>query len=509
MKLFLQLLANGIVNAALYGVLAIGFGLVWRSLHIFHVAYAGLYVFCAYLFFVCVTFAGLPISVALLATVLCGGAVGAVVESALYRPFFRRGAGSGPLLVASLGLFVIIENTTALVFGNELKTIPHELAGSAPLGPIALTHIQLIQLSVGTTVIAGAFALTQRSHLVKALWALGDQPELVPVLGLPILALRILVLAASTGLVAIAASLITLDVGVDPHVGLHYLLIATVAVLVGGVNNFHGWVAGALLLALTQSIAVWQFSTRWMDLVTFALLNSGPPGPSRGREDRHEAAGGAVVNYVEHILIMIGIYLPLAYALNLPMGFGGLISFCHAAFYGLGAYAYALLVTKAGFPTLAALFGAVSLAAFLAAIIGIIALKFRGDLFLFVTLGFQMVIFIILYNWVDVTNGPYGVTGIPRPDIFGGRVASPLDFLILALAMNAILLPALFAVYRSPFGLYAKGGARERSRGGVSWCRRAKDPVPGVRRRSGCSRNTGGLLRRIHHLSRSDVLRFE
>ena len=159
------------------------------------------------------------------------------------------------------------------------------------------------------------------------------------------------------------------------------------------------------------------------------------------------------MSYILHILIMIGIYLPLAYSLNLTLGFGGLISFCHAAFYGLGAYAYALLTTKAGLSPLPALFGAIALTAMLAALIGTVSLNFRGDLFLFVTLGFQMIVFIILYNWVDLTNGPYGIAGIPRPSFFGISLLSPSDFFILALVMNAIILPVLFILYKSPFGL--------------------------------------------------------
>jgi branched-chain amino acid transport system permease protein len=71
---------------------------------------------------------------------------------------------------------------------------------------------------------------------------------------------------------AIPACSLTLDIGIDPFVGLSYLLIAAVAVLVGGVDSYRGWVSGAATLAILQSLVVWKFSARWMDLVTFALL---------------------------------------------------------------------------------------------------------------------------------------------------------------------------------------------------------------------------------------------
>lgn len=158
------------------------------------------------------------------------------------------------------------------------------------------------------------------------------------------------------------------------------------------------------------------------------------------------------MNYILHILVMIGIYLPLAYSLNLALGFGGLLSLTHAAFYGIGAYAYTLLLTGTGMHPLIALGAAILITAIIALGTGTIALRFRGDLFLFVTLGFQMIAFVILYNWVGLTHGPYGIAGIPRPTLFGMTIRTPLQYAMLAAATNAVALPLLFALYRSPFG---------------------------------------------------------
>nr|VFJ43285.1 MAG: branched-chain amino acid transport system permease protein [Candidatus Kentron sp. FM]VFJ43955.1 MAG: branched-chain amino acid transport system permease protein [Candidatus Kentron sp. FM]VFK06025.1 MAG: branched-chain amino acid transport system permease protein [Candidatus Kentron sp. FM] len=159
------------------------------------------------------------------------------------------------------------------------------------------------------------------------------------------------------------------------------------------------------------------------------------------------------MNYLLHLLVMIGIYLPLAYSLNLILGFGGLLSLCHAAFYGIGAYAYVLSLTALGLPPGIALLFGIGFTLLLSVGVGWVSLRFRGDLFLFVTLGFQMILFVLLYNWVGLTNGPYGIAGIPRPELFGVVFRSPAHYVLLAAAMNLVLLPILFALYRSPFGL--------------------------------------------------------
>jgi len=272
MNLFLQLLANGFVNAALYAMLAVGFGLIWRSLRIFHLAYGGLFIVSGYLFQTLAVTTRLPIPLAGILTVILSAGLGWMIERALYRPFYRRKAGSSAILIASLGILIVLENMMAMIFGSELKTIPRELATVIRFGPIRLTPIQLWGLGIGIVSVSILWFLVRRLRTFKALWAMGDQPELIPVLGLPLYRLRILALAIGTAMAAIPACVITLDVGIDPFVGMSYLLIGAVAVLVGGIDSYRGWILGATILAILQSLVVWKFSARWMDLVTFGLL---------------------------------------------------------------------------------------------------------------------------------------------------------------------------------------------------------------------------------------------
>lgn len=272
MNLLLQLLANGLVYGALYAMLAVGFGLVWRSLRVFHLAYGGLFVVSGYLFHMLTVWAALPPWAAGGLTVVASAGLGWLIEFALYRPFYRRHAGSGAVLIASLGVLVVLENVVALIFGNELKTVPREMATMIQFGNVRLTSLQLWGLVIGVVSVAFLWVLVRRLRTFKALWAMGDQPELIPVLGLPLYRLRALVLAIGTAMAAIPACVLTLDIGIDPFVGMSYLLIAAVAVLAGGVDSYRGWVTGGVTLAILQSLVVWKFSARWMDLVTFGLL---------------------------------------------------------------------------------------------------------------------------------------------------------------------------------------------------------------------------------------------
>lgn len=274
MNLLLQLIANGLVNGVLFALLAVAFGLVYRSARVFHVAFGGLYVVSAFLLYAGVTWAGLTVWVACLLAVAGSGLVGLLIVTGFYRWFENRGCGAGAVLVASLGLFIVLENVVAAVFGNEVQTIAREPAQIVLLGPVRLTTIQLVQAGVGVGVLAVLAIAMRNVRALKAIWAMGDEPELLAMLGNPLRVYRGIVFALATALAAIPACLIGIDTGMDPHMGMHYLLVAAVAMLVGGTDRFAGWVAGGFLLALLHSLVVWKLSSQWMDLVTFTALIS-------------------------------------------------------------------------------------------------------------------------------------------------------------------------------------------------------------------------------------------
>ena len=251
---------------------AAGFGIVYRSFRVFHIAMGAQFVFSCYAFYFCACVIKLPLPLAVCGTLALSVLFAALIERAVYLPFFRKGCSSGVVMIASLGVMIVIENLIALFFGNEVKTISNQLEPSVVFWGLRFTHIQLLQFFVGIGVFAIVGAMVRFGKWFKAVWAMGDQPELLPVLGLPLLRLRLLVMTLGGVLVAIAAMLISWDIGMDPHVGMHYLLLGSVAVFFGGTDRYWAWGAGALLLSVLQSLAVWKFSARWTDLVTFGVL---------------------------------------------------------------------------------------------------------------------------------------------------------------------------------------------------------------------------------------------
>ena len=156
------------------------------------------------------------------------------------------------------------------------------------------------------------------------------------------------------------------------------------------------------------------------------------------------------------------IFAIFAMSLDLLLGYAGLPSFGHAAFYGLGAYGCAVLALRHVDALLPLLLGGAALAALLAVPIGALSLRTSGIYFLMLTLAFGQMLWGLAVNWVSLTRGTDGLIGIPRPklaglDAFDITLYERGPFLILVLAVAAGTFLLLRALVRSPFGRSLEG----------------------------------------------------
>ena len=162
------------------------------------------------------------------------------------------------------------------------------------------------------------------------------------------------------------------------------------------------------------------------------------------------------MEYILHILILICIYAILAVSLNLLVGYTGILSVAHAAFYGIGAYVTALMALRLETPFLLNVILSFAAAGTFGALVGIPSLRLRDDYFVIATFAFQIIIFSILNNLVSFTGGPLGLPGIPQPEIFGFQISTHIEFLILSLIFAGFVYWAAKRIVSSPFGRLLK-----------------------------------------------------
>ena len=141
--------------------------------------------------------------------------------------------------------------------------------------------------------------------------------------------------------------------------------------------------------------------------------------------------------YVLHVVIMAGIFGVLALSLNLLLGYTGQLSLGHAAFFGIGAYTSALLTLRLEWSFWVALPAAATAAGLAGWCIGRLALKLRGAYFVLVTISFAGVVSLVSINWMDLTNGPLGLPGVPPPELGPWSLRTKRAYYYLVLAAVA------------------------------------------------------------------------
>lgn len=161
------------------------------------------------------------------------------------------------------------------------------------------------------------------------------------------------------------------------------------------------------------------------------------------------------MDYLLHIAIMVNIYIILVLAANLPAGMSGLMSLCQGAFYGIGAYIGAFFLLNTGLPFPIVMIAVMLFTGVSSLLVSIASVRLKGDYFVLASLGFQMIVFTILYNWVGITRGPYGISGIPGVQLIGagiGKLSGIHAYFILTTVLSACAIALFLHLKRSPFG---------------------------------------------------------
>jgi branched-chain amino acid transport system permease protein len=157
----------------------------------------------------------------------------------------------------------------------------------------------------------------------------------------------------------------------------------------------------------------------------------------------------ALIDFV----IRFSAYALFATSLNFLVGYGGMVSFGHGMFFGLGAYAFALLMQRTGMPIPAAFAITLVMCAAVGLVIGAICVRLKEIYFAFLTLAFQMMLYSLIILWVPLTGGDQGLRGgIPRPPFLGINLANQTHLYLVSCTLMIIGMILMHHLLQSPFG---------------------------------------------------------
>lgn len=159
------------------------------------------------------------------------------------------------------------------------------------------------------------------------------------------------------------------------------------------------------------------------------------------------------MDYYLAILIQISVYSILAISLNLLFGYAGMLSLCHAGFYGFGAYITAIFTSHYQFNWLFSVFASIIIVSLLSTLIAFASIRFKNDFFIIATFAFQVLIINLFKNSVSITEGQAGISNIPAPIIFGLSVNTHLAFFVITIIFLCIIFFTAQRITKSSYGI--------------------------------------------------------
>ena len=268
-----QFILNGIIAGSVYTLVAVGFAVIYRTVRFFHFAHGLVFTAGAYFTYIFKIWFEWPVTVAIPVSIALCAVLGIIIETSVYRPLRHKGSSSLILLLASLGIYIVLQNIISMVFGDDTKTIRSGIVkeGINILGA-RIIPIQITIIIVSLLLIVSCFLFLKYTKIGQAMRAVANDIELARISGIESDKIILLTFALGSGLAGIAGILVALDVDMTPTMGMNALMMGVVAVIIGGVGSIPGVALGALLLGMAQHLGVWKIGSQWQDAIAFVVL---------------------------------------------------------------------------------------------------------------------------------------------------------------------------------------------------------------------------------------------
>ena len=269
----LQIASNIIVSVSILLLITFSFSIIYYPTKFFHIAHAAVIIAASYLAYLFAVQLSIPFLFALIAGASAATILGMFCELLVYRPMRKRNLPPLSYLIASLGLYIILQNAISLYFGDDTKvintaeiTVGHQIFGAY------ITTVQIVTICVSLALFIGVNLFLHFTATGKSIRAVSSNPELCSIYGISSNKVVLIAFALGSTLAAVAGILSAMDTNMTPTFGFNLLLYGVVAMIVGGVGSTRGLLAGSLLVATAQHLAAFYLDTKWMDAVTYIIL---------------------------------------------------------------------------------------------------------------------------------------------------------------------------------------------------------------------------------------------
>jgi len=269
----LQILINILIASSIFLLIANSYSLIYFTTKFFHIAHAAVISFGAYFVFFFANKFSIPFSVSVALAIATATLIGLACEVLVYSQMRKRNVPALAYLIASIGLYVVLQNCISLFFGDDTKIInTAEVTVGNQIFGAYITTIQIITVFVSIALFIAVNLFLHYTATGKSIRAVATNPELCNIYGISSNKIILIAFGIGSALAATAGILSAMDTNMTPTFGFNLLLYGVVAMIIGGVGSTRGLIAGALLVATAQHLAAYYIDTKWMDAVTYIIL---------------------------------------------------------------------------------------------------------------------------------------------------------------------------------------------------------------------------------------------
>ncbi|PZV11657.1 MAG: branched-chain amino acid ABC transporter permease [Pseudanabaena sp.] len=251
----LQSTVDGIAVGSIIALAAVGLTLTYGILRLANFAHGDILTLGAYLAFLANTSLKLDIWLSIAFGSLISIVLVLICEKILWQPLRAKKATSTTMMIVSIGLALVIRNAIVLVWGAKPQKYNLPTFPAIDVFGLAITRNKIVVIVAAIAIIAGLYYLLQNTKIGKAMRAVADNPELAKVAGINVNAVIIWTWVIAGGMTAFGGSMYGLITNLRPNMGWFLILPMFAAVILGGIGNPYGAIAGALIVGISQEVA--------------------------------------------------------------------------------------------------------------------------------------------------------------------------------------------------------------------------------------------------------------
>jgi branched-chain amino acid transport system permease protein len=269
----MQIVINIIYSSFLYLIISLSFSIIYSVSKFFHLAHAVAITFGAYIAYYFSVSLNLPIIVSIGISIFFSIISILIICNFLYLPLLNKKVPPFMILIASLGIYIILENLLAFIAGNDVKTF-NSIVNSYSYNVFDsyITNFHILTILTGIIAIVISNILTKYSLLGKKIRAIASNEKLSNIFGINSNKIILWSFLYGTALASIAGILVSFDTGLTPTMGFNLLLYGVVAMIIGGAGSTWGLIGGSLLLATAQHLGAYYIDSKWMDTIAYIIL---------------------------------------------------------------------------------------------------------------------------------------------------------------------------------------------------------------------------------------------